>query len=79
MTENFPPGMAQQMRNQDFERPPTVVSDRRRCKRACTEHAGGFFYDGLTLELRCSLVEYARRAADGARKEGRAALEAQEA
>ena len=71
--------MAQQMRNQDFERPSTVISDRRKRKHARAEHAGGFFYDGLTPELRSSLVDYTRRAADGARADGRAALQAQEA
>ena len=71
--------MAQQMRNQDFERPSTVISDRRKRKHARAEHAGGFFYNGLTPELRSSLVDYTRRAADGARADGRAALQAQEA
>ena len=67
------------MRNPDFERPVAVVSDRRKRKHERAEHVGGFFYYGLTPELRDSLVEYARRAADGARKDGRAALAAQEA
>jgi hypothetical protein len=71
--------MAQQMRNRDFERPSPVASDRRKRKHAQEAHAGGFFYNGLTSELQSSLVEYARRAADGARKDGQAALRAQEA
>ena len=71
--------MAQQMRNRDFERPTAVLSDRRKRKHERAEHVGGFFYDGLTDELRASLVEYARRAAAGARVDGRAALQAQEA
>ena len=36
----------------------------------------GFFYSGLTPELQQSLVDYTRRAAEGARAEGRRALKA---
>ena len=52
-TENAA-GVVQQMHNHDFERPPNVVSDRRKCKSTSAEAApasGGFFHRGLTLEL----------------------------
>ena len=50
--------MAQQMRNHDFDRPPAVVSDRRKRKHEKAAHVGGFFYSGLSVELQESLVEY---------------------
>jgi len=77
-TENIS-GMAQQMRNQDFERPPPVLSDRRKRKHQPAAHLGGFFYSGLSAELQASLVAYSRKAAVGARADGRLALSAQEA
>ena len=71
--------MAQQMRNHDFDTPPTIVSDRRLRKREAKAHAGGFFYTGLIPEMQESLVSYVRHSADDARDAGRAALRAQEA
>ncbi|KAL1524417.1 hypothetical protein AB1Y20_019312 [Prymnesium parvum] len=72
-------GMAQQMRNRDFDTPPTIVSDRRKGKRKHEqkENAGGFFYTGLSEKLRESLVAYARKAAADARVDGRLAVAAQ--
>ena len=72
-------GMAQQMRNHDFDRPPAIVSDRRKRKHEQAPHVGGFFYTGLTVELQESLVEYVRHAAADARDAGRQALVAQDA
>ena len=73
-TENIS-GMAQQMRNRDFERPENVDHERgRKRKHEEKTQVGGFFYSGLSSELQASLVEYARRAAAGARADGRAAL-----
>jgi hypothetical protein len=75
-------GMAQQMRNHDLERPVYVNSDRRKRVHEDSEQSeqqhGGFFYFGLTDELRASLVEYSRKAAIGARAEGHEALKEQE-
>ena len=71
-------GMAQQMRNRDFERPVRVA---RRAQGAIEAGgtapvaATGFFYCGLSEELRESLVETARLGAEEARKEGRAAMQ----
>ena len=70
--------MAQQMRNHDFDRPPAVVSDRRKRKHEKAAHVGGFFYSGLSVELQESLVEYTRHAAAPARQAGREALIAQD-
>ena len=72
-------GMAQQMRNHDFDTPPTILSDRGKRKHEQKAHAGGFFYTGLSVELQESLVTYVRRSADTARDAGRAALKAQDA
>ena len=72
-------GVAQQMRNQDFERPPKVDEGRGRKRKQELEPEAqhvGFFYAGLTPELQSSLIEYARHAAIGARSEGRLALKA---
>ena len=57
-----------------------VAHDRRKRKADGTEVAprGGFFYS-LTKEMQQSLVEYARRAAKGARADGRVALQAHDA
>jgi hypothetical protein len=71
-------GMAQQMRNRDFETPSTVLSDRRKRKHERSAHVGGYFYS-LTPELQESLVAYARREAEPARKAHRAALAKQAA
>ena len=70
--------MAQQMRMHDFDRPPRIVSDRRKRKHAQAAPRGGFFHSGLTAELQESLVEYARLTAASARVDGRLALQAQE-
>ena len=67
------------MRNHDFDRPPAIVSDRRKRKHEQAPHVGGFFYTGLTVELQESLVEYVRHAAADARDAGRQALVAQDA
>ena len=72
-------GMAQQMRNHDFDTPPTTLSDRGKRKHEQIAHVGGFFYTGLSSELQQSLVTYARRSAEAARDAGRAALRAQAA
>ena len=70
-------GMAQQMRNGDFDRTANVDHGRgRKRKKAEQELKGGFFWTGLTPELQSSLVEYTRKAAAGARAEGRRALKA---
>eukprot|EP00966_Prymnesium_polylepis_P332779 7388258-Prymnesium_polylepis.1 len=71
--------MAQQMRQHDFDTPPTIVSDRGKRKHERSAHSGGFFYTGLSEKLQESLVEYARREADPARKEEREAHTAQDA
>ena len=71
--------MAQQMRNQDFERPPNVDHGRGRKAKlqpSAAEGSNGFFHNGLTPELQESLVDYTRRAAEGARAAGREALKA---
>ena len=70
-------GMAQQMRMGDFDRAPVITSDRRKRKdgaEAPEAASEGFFWSGLTDELRASLVEMARHEAADARKAGRAAL-----
>ena len=72
-------GMAQQMRNQDFDRPANVDHGHGRKAKAqpvAEESSSGFFYSGLTPELQQSLVDYVRRAAAEARAEGRRALKA---
>ena len=71
--------MVQQMRNQDFERPPNVDSSRGRKQKEQAEpeeQTGGFFHAGLTPELQQSLVNYSRRAVAGARVAGRLARRA---
>ena len=71
--------MAQQMRNQDFERPANVDHGRgRKTKQqpAVAEGGSGFYYSGLTPELQQSLVDYTRRTAEDARAAGRQALKA---
>ena len=62
--------MAQQMRNQDFERPANVDHGRGRKQKEPEpeEQTGGFFHLGLTPELQQSLVNYSRRAVAGARR-----------
>eukprot|EP00966_Prymnesium_polylepis_P259911 6004064-Prymnesium_polylepis.1 len=77
-TENIS-GMAQQMRNRDFERPDNVDHERGRKRKHEKKAQGGVFYSGLTAELQASLVEYVRRTAAGARADGRAALGAHDA
>lgn len=74
-------GVAQQMRNHDYDRPANVAHDRRKSKADGAKAAptGGFFHTGLTRELQRSLVEYARRAAKGARVDGRVALKEHDA
>ena len=72
-------GMAQQMRNHDFDRPPKIISDRRKRKHEEAPPSGGYFYSGLTIELQESMVEYVRHEAAGAREAGRQALKAQAA
>ena len=69
-------GMAQQMRNGDFNRAPTITHDRRKRKEGAEPEVqrDGFFWSGLTDALRDSLVEMARHEANEARKAGRAAL-----
>ena len=52
-------GMAQRMRNHDFDTPPNIISDRRKRKHDLPAHSGGFFYTGLTVEMQESLVESA--------------------
>ena len=76
-------GMAQQMVNHDFDRPLPISHDRGRKRKeqdgeAPPEQRGGFFHFGLTPTLQWSLVEYVRRQVDRARKDGRAAMKAQE-
>ena len=74
-------GMAQQMHNGDFERPLPVDEGRGRKRKAAEEGAAstsGFFH-GLTAELQWSLVEFTRREAVDARRDGRAALQEQDA
>ena len=79
LSRPIPPGIAQQMRNQDFERPANVDHGRgRKRKQQPQPHRGGFFYTGLTPELQQSLVEYTRGARTDAQAEGREALRAQE-
>ena len=72
-------GMAQQMRQHDFDTAPAIVSDRRKRKHEKAAHVGGFFYTGLTPELQESLVAYARCSAGAAREAGHEALRAHEA
>ena len=79
-------GIAQQMRNGDFERPANVDHGRGRNSKqqraaadgssGAAEGSSGFFHSGLTLELQQSLIDYTRRAAAEARAEGRRALKA---
>eukprot|EP00966_Prymnesium_polylepis_P103608 2398747-Prymnesium_polylepis.2 len=69
-------GVAQQMRNGDFERPANVDHSRGRKAKKASAEVEGFFHSGLTPQLQESLVEYTRRAAAGARVEGRRALKA---
>ena len=75
-TENIA-GMVQQMRNHDLDREPNVAHDRGRTRKDGGEGeaaGGGFFWRGLTHELRRSLVEFVRLAAPRARADGRLAL-----
>ena len=72
-------GIAQQMRNGDFNTPPKIDNTRGRKRKEGHEQQparGGFFHTGLTPELRESLVDYARHSVAEARKAGRAALKA---
>ena len=70
-------GMAQQMRNKDFERPKKVDTGRGRKRKETPEpERDGFFYSGLNSRLQDSLVEYSRRATAPARVAGRSALKA---
>ena len=69
-------GIVQQRTAHDFDRPLNIVSDRRKCKvsaEAQEEAAlkAGFFFSALTVELRQSLVEMARREVANATKMGR--------
>ena len=69
-------GLTQQARAHDFDAPANVAHDRRKKKAADGDDApaeGGFFFT-LTKELQESLVEYTRRAAAGARADGRVEL-----
>jgi hypothetical protein len=61
-------------RNCDFELPVNVAHDRRKRKQAAPEARGGFFWTGLTDELRASLVSAVRKQAESARADGRVAL-----
>ena len=63
-------GLAQQMRNRDFERPPNVVHDRRKRKEAGDVEAPvvGAYHRLLNERLKESLVSYSRREAMHARK-----------
>ena len=62
------------MRNKDFERPSNVDHERgRKRKLDAQPEKAGFFHAGLTPELKESLVDYARLAAESARAEGRKA------
>jgi superoxide dismutase len=65
-------GIAQQMRNGDFERAENLNSVKR-TRKDSEEKSAGFFHAGLTDELRESLVELARHEAPKARADGRAA------
>ena len=72
-------GVVQQMRNHDFDLPRNVVSDRRKPKAGGGEagmQRGGFYWTGLSEELRRSLVEFVRRRTARAAVDGRAALKA---
>lgn len=65
------------MRNHDLDREPNVAHDRGRKRKDGGEGesaGGGFFWRGLTGELRRSLVEFVRLAAPRARGDGRLAL-----
>ena len=56
-------GVAQQMRNGDFDRPLAVHQERGRKRKAPASDeptTGGFFYTGLSPELQQSLVEFTR-------------------
>eukprot|EP00966_Prymnesium_polylepis_P027388 633569-Prymnesium_polylepis.1 len=72
-------GVAQQMRNGDFERARAAdpVRGRKRARQQPPEQASdGFFHAGLTPQLQQSLVEFTRHAAADARVDGRLALTA---
>ena len=72
-------GVVQQMRNHDFDLARNVVSDRRKPKAGGGEagaQRGGFYWTGLSEELRRSLVEFVRRRTTRAAVDGRAALQA---
>ena len=65
-------GMVQQRTAHDFDRPLAIVSDRRKRKATAVETPkAGFFWSGLTVELRHSLVEMARHELSGALQQGR--------
>lgn len=67
-------GIAQQMRNGDFERAENLNWVKRpREESAKSEQSAGFFHAGLNDELRESLVELARHEAPTTRADGRAA------
>ena len=62
-------GLAQQMRNRDFERPPLILPSLRKRKAdvdAAETRSGGFFYR-LPDRLRASLISFARHEAPKAR------------
>ena len=68
-------GIVQQRRNGDFEQPLNVASDRRKRKHDAPEPSrGGFFWTGLTDELRASLVSAVRKERESASSAGRTAL-----
>ena len=67
-------GMAQQMNNQDFERPPNVQYKAGKENAPPREHVGGFYHNGLNQRCQQSLVEFSRLAAPKARADGRLAL-----
>ena len=68
-------GVAQQMRNQDFYRPVRIARQRGSAEASRAPPHAGFYYRGLTEELRSSLVEMARLDAEAARAAGRQAME----
>ena len=75
-------GIIQQMRQHDFDRPirrATNPGKRKSDAPAEPTARGGFFWTGLTPELRASLIRFVRRMAKRARADGRLALEAQAA
>lgn len=70
-------GIVQQRGTGDFERPLTIISDRRKRKSTGEQPEqpqpkAGFFWSGLTTELRASMVRVARRELPAAIKAGRA-------